>query len=171
MPLLLRSTIFSPLLLVAAQIAFSQVTDQTQSDAVRVTVRINPDGSRTVYKFEGAEHKAFATTTGDDGKVREKINYQLDDAGRFASASVFGPDGKLRFKTRYQYDSAGRLQEERQVDANDAVLDRLVYSYNEAGKPTGYSVFDADGKLINRISSQNAIPLVSPTPRKKGGQR
>jgi hypothetical protein len=171
MPLLLRSTIVSALLLAAARIGFSQAADQTQSDSVRVTVAINQDGSRTVYQFQDAEHKAIATTTGEDGKVREKIRYQLDDAGHFSSASIFGPDGKLRFKSRYHYDSAGRLQEELQMDAKEALLHKLVYSYNEAGKPTGYSVFDADGKLINRVAATNAVPISSPAPRKKSSQR
>jgi uncharacterized protein (DUF1684 family) len=171
MPLLLRSTIISALLLAAARTGFSQATNQTQSDAIRVTVAINQDGSRTVYKFQDAEHKATATTTGDDGKVREKIRYQLDDAGHFSSASIFGPDGKLRFKSRYQYDGAGRLQEERQMDTKDALLHKIVYTYNEAGKRTGFSVFGADGKLINRVAGASAVPASSPAPRKKGGQR
>ena len=101
------------------------------------------------------------------GKLREKIHYKLDDSGRFSSASVFGPDRKLKFKSRYQYDNAGRLQEELQLDGSDAVLHKIVYSYNEAGKPTGYSVFDANGKLINRATPAAAFPVLSATPRKK----
>ncbi len=90
-----------------AQLAFSQPTDQTET--IRVTVSMNADGSRTVYKFDDAQHKAVATTTGQDGKVREKIRYQLDDAGRYSSGMVFGADGRLRFKSHYKYDNAGRL--------------------------------------------------------------
>ena len=142
-----------------------------ENDAVRVTVSINQDGSRRVYKFQDAEHKASATTTGKDGKVREKIRYQLDDAGHFSSASIFGGDGKLRFKSRYQYDAAGRLQEEIQTDEKDAMLHKIVYSYSDAGKPTGYSVFDANGKLINRVATAAPAPSSSPKPRQKGRQQ
>ena len=39
-----------------AQLAFSQPTEQTGT--VRVTVTMNADGSRTVYKFDDAQHKA-----------------------------------------------------------------------------------------------------------------
>jgi hypothetical protein len=164
---LLRSTIAFALLIAPARFAFSQ-TDQSDSGTVRVRVAINPDGSRTLYRFDDAQHEASATTTGEDGKVREKIQYKLDDAGRFSSATIFGPDGKLRFKSRYRYDDAGRLQEELQSDADDALLHKIVYTYNQAGKSTGYSVFDANGKLINHVAATSAIPMAPAPPRKKG---
>jgi len=44
-----------------------------------------------VYKFDDARHQAVATTTGPDGKVREKIRYELDDVGRFSSGLIFAP--------------------------------------------------------------------------------
>jgi hypothetical protein len=163
----LRSTIALALLVLSPSFGFSQTTDQTESGAVRVRVAINPDGSRTLYKFDDAQHTATATTTDEDGKLREKINYKLDEAGRFSSATIFGSNGKLKFKSRYQYDDAGRLQEELQLDGSDAVLHKIVYSYNAAGKATGYSVFDADGKLLNRVTPAAALPMMSATPRKK----
>ena len=93
------------------EIGLSQPPEQARSDAVRVTVSMHPDGSRTVYKFDNAERKAVATTTDPDGKLRETIRYELDDAGRFSSGEISGPDGRLRFKSRYKYDDAGRLLE------------------------------------------------------------
>ena len=111
---------------------------------------VNTDGSRTVYKFDDAQHKAIATTTGRDGKMREKIRYELDEAGRFSSGEVFGPDGRFRFKSRYKYDNAGRLQEETQSTETDTLLHRIVYKYDQGGKQTGYSIFDASGKLLGR---------------------
>src|SRR5260370_24361448 len=122
-----------------AQLAFSQPTDQTET--VRVTVSMNADGSRTVYKFDEAQHKTVATTTGQDGKVREKIRYQLDDAGRYSSGMVFGADGRLRFKSPYKYDNAGPLQEETQAAENAALLHKIVYSYDQERKPIGSFTF------------------------------
>jgi YD repeat-containing protein len=163
----LTSTI--AIIIFQAQIAFSQPTDKSENDTVRVTVSMNADGSRTVYKFDAAQHKALATTMGQDGKVREKIRYELDDAGRYSSGLVFGADGRLRFKSRYKYDSAGRLQEETQAAENDALLHKIVYSYDQEGKQIGYSIFDASGKLIGRTSAPSANP--SAKPREKSGQR
>src|SRR6266516_5167805 len=96
------STISCAVLLCAAKIASSQSPATNGNDAVRVTVSVNADGSRTVYKFDDAQHKAVATTTGQDGKTREKIRYKMDEAGRFSSGLVLGPDGHLRFKSRYK---------------------------------------------------------------------
>ncbi|HMJ65245.1 MAG TPA: hypothetical protein VK615_07825, partial [Candidatus Binatia bacterium] len=44
---------------------------QAPTDAVRVTMSMHPDGSRTVYNFDNAQHTAVSTTTDPDGKVRQ----------------------------------------------------------------------------------------------------
>src|SRR5213076_439861 len=123
------STIGCVLLLCAVKIAFSQPSERPENGAVRVTVSMNADGSRTVYQFDDARHKAIATTTSRDGKVREKIHYDMDDLGRFSSGTIFGPDGRLRFKSRYKYDSAGRLENETQSAEDGTLLHKIVYGY------------------------------------------
>ena len=155
------STIRCVLLLCAVKIAFSQPSERPENGAVRVTVSMNADGSRTVYEFDGAQHKATATTTGEDGKLREKIRYDIDEAGRFSSGTIFGPDGHLRFKSLYKYDSSGRLQEETQNAENGTLLHKIVYTYDQTGKRTGYSIFDINGKLVGRTVAG------SPSPKRK----
>ena len=71
-------------------------------DAVRVTVSMNADGTRTTYEFDSPNRRAVATTTTKEGKMVGRIRYVLDEAGRFASGEVCGPDEKLRFKTLYK---------------------------------------------------------------------
>ena len=153
-----------------AKIAFSQSPAKTEINAARVTVSMNADGSRTVYQFDDAQHKAIATTTGQDGKLRQTIRYELDDAGHFSSSRIFGPDGRLRFKSRYTYDSEGRLQEETQSAENDTVLHKIVYSYDQNGKQTGYSIFDASGKLLGRKTPPVSAPSPSPKSREKSSR-
>ena len=133
---------------------------------MRVTISMHPDGSRTVYKFDNAQHKAVATTTDPDGKLRETIRYELDDAGRFSSGEISGPDGRIRFKSRYKYDNAGHLLEETQSAEDGTLLHKIVYSYDAAGKQTGYSVFDTSGKLVGGKSAAKARP--SSTPKARG---
>ena len=140
---------------------------QAPTDAVRVTMSMHPDGSRTVYNFDNAQHKAEATTTDPDGKVRQTIRYQLDNAGRFSTGEVSGPDGRVRLRSRYKYDDAGRILEEAQSAANGTLLHRIVYSYDSTGKQTGYSVFDASGKLVSRTGGPAARQSPSPKPREK----
>jgi antitoxin component YwqK of YwqJK toxin-antitoxin module len=123
---------------------------------------MNADGSRAVYRFDDAQHKAVATITDPDGKLRQKVNYELDDAGRFSSGQIFGPDGRLRFKSQYKYDSAGRLQEEMQSAEDGTVLHKIVYSYGQNGKQTGYSIYDASGKLLGRVTPMVTAPSASP---------
>ena len=156
-----RSTIGCVLLLSAVKIAFSQPSERPENGAVRVTVSMNADGSRTVYEFDDAQHKAVATITGEDGKLREKIRYDIDEAGRFSSGTIFGPDGHFRFKSRYKYDSSGRLEEETQSAENGTLLHKIIYSYDQTGKRTGYSIFDINGKLVGGTIAG------SPSPKRK----
>jgi hypothetical protein len=151
----------------ASEIGFTQAPQNSGSDAVRVTVSMHPDGSRTVYNFDPPQHKAVATTTDADGKLRETIRYELDDAGRFSSAEVSGPDGRLRLRSRYKYDDAGRILEETQSAPDGTLQHKIVYSYDSSGKQTGYSVFDASGKLVSRTGAPAARPSPSAKPREK----
>lgn len=116
---------------------------------------MNADGSRTTYEWDTANHKATATTL-NGGKLREKIQYQLDDAGRFATGQVFGPKDALRFTTKYKYDAAGRLAEEAQLTKEGAVDHRIVYVFDSAGKQIGYAVYDGKGQLLGQTTSPAA---------------
>ena len=148
--------------LAAGNGATGQTADPT-GDAVRVTVSINADGSRTVYEFDSLHHKATATTTDKEGKLVGKIRYVADEAGRFSSGEVYGPDDQLRFKTLYKYDSAGKIMEETQLGKDDAVRSKIVYAYDKVGKQTGYTVYDKAGKVIRRTPGASA----SATPPKR----
>jgi hypothetical protein len=148
-------------------IGFGQSPEQALSDAVRVTVSMHPDGSRTVYNFDNAQHKAVATTTDPDGKLRQTIRYELDDAGRFSSAEISGSDGRVRLKSRYKYDDAGRILEETQSAVDGTLQHKIVYNYDSSGKQTGYSVFDTSGKLVGGKGTAIVRASPSPKPREK----
>ena len=163
-------TVACTLVICGTETGLSQSPEEIRSDAVRVTVSMHPDGSRTVYKFDNAQHNAVATTTDPDGKLRETIHYELDEAGRFSSGEISGPDGRLRFKSRYKYDDSGRLLEETQSSEGGMLLHKIVYSYDASGKQTGYSVFDASGKLVGGNSAAKIRPSSSPKPREKGSR-
>jgi hypothetical protein len=165
LPVLLNSSLAALTLL--GHIALGQVADTAATDAVRVNITVNPDGSRTAYQFDPAHHQATATTTTAEGKPGEKIHYELDDAGRFARGRIFGPDGQFRFRSVYKYDAAGKLEEESQFGKDDRLRSRIVYAYDQAGKQSGYSIFDGTGKLLGR-TSPGSEPSPSPKTRKTG---
>ncbi len=129
---------------------------QTDDDAVRVTVTMNPDGSKTVYQTNGATHRSVATTTDAKGKARGKIIYQLDSEGRYESGTVFTANGKFRFKTLYRYDSGGRLSEETQLARDGTVLHKIVYSFDADGHPSGYAIYDGSGALLGRTTPKQS---------------
>src|SRR6266536_2575481 len=108
----------------------------------------------------------------NDGRTQppEKIRYELDDAGRFSTEQIFGPDGHFRFKSQYKYDNAGRLQEETQSTEDGTILHKIVYSYDQNGKRTGYSIFDASGKLLGRVTPLITGPSSAPKSREKSSR-
>lgn len=152
-------------LMAPASLAPGQLADPS-ADAVRVTVSLNADGSRTVYEFDSLHRKATATTTGKDGKLVGKIRYDLDEAGRFSRGEVFGPDDRLRFKTVYKYDASGKITQETQLGADDAVRSKIVYAYDKIGKQIGYTVYDASGKVIRK--TPGTAPRPTPSRKRPG---
>jgi hypothetical protein len=149
--LLLVTTLFLP-----AAVVLGQTPDSFVADAVRVTVSMNSDGSRTIYQFDQVNHKATATTTSSDGKPRGKTVYELDDAGRFINGEIYDATGDLLFKALYKYDDAGRLIQETQLAKNDSVMHKLVYTYDERGQQSGYAIYDADGHLLGQTTTKKA---------------
>jgi hypothetical protein len=144
----------------------AQLANDNTNDTIRVTVAQNQDGSRTTYQYDNSNHKAVATTKGEDGKLLSKILYNLDDMGRFAAGEIYDGKGQLRFTTQYKYDANGRLGQETQFNVDGKVRSKIVYSYNEAGKQNGYTVYDADGNQIGHNSAPGAAVSIPAKPKK-----
>ena len=123
---------------------------------------LNADGSRTVYENDAANHKSIATTTGKDGKLREKIRWDLDENGRFLRGEVFGPKEQFRFILQNKYDSNNRLLEETHLARDQSVIGKIVFRYDAAGHQIGYSTYDGAGKLL----AQTVAPAASPPKQK-----
>ena len=135
---------------------------QQDSDDVRISVVLNTDGSRTVYENDVANHKTVATTTGKDGKLREKIRWDLDENGRFLRGEVFGPKEQFRFILQNKYDANNRLIEETHFARDQSLIGKIVFRYDAAGHQIGYSTYDGAGKLLG----QTVAPTASPTKHK-----
>jgi hypothetical protein len=165
MPCPLYRTLAACASLILIRSLSAQIAPNENDIPVRVSVALNPDGTRTVYQFDQPHHQATATTTTAEGKVTGKIRYEIDDAGRFSTGLVLGPDEKFLFKSIYKYKSDGRLDEETHLNKDDAVINKLIYSYDANGKQTGYSIVGPDGKLIGQTAPVKPTPTA--TPKKK----
>src|SRR5438045_6923563 len=138
------------------------VLAQEDNTEVRLSVVLNADASRTVYETNAATQKTVATTTGKDGKLREKIRWDLDENGRFLRGEVFGPKEQFRFILQNKYDANNRLIEETHFAKDQSVIGRIVFRYDAAGHQIGYSAYDGNGKLLG----QTIAPTASPAKRK-----
>lgn len=157
-----KSGVVFLLALLLGELVFGQPLEDNNKDAVRVTVAVNSDGSRTTYEFDPPHHRATATTTETDGKLRGKIRYEIDQTGRFSSGIIYGADDQFRFKSLYKYSDGGRLSEETHLNQKGVVINRLVYHYDSAGKSLGYSIYDSSGKLL----ASSSTPSPTPKPQK-----
>jgi len=151
MPLLSR--FFLLMVSVAPACLFAQ--PNSSSEAVRVSVLLNTDGSRTVYEADNANHKSVATTTEPGGKLREKIRYDLDESGRFLRSEVYGPKEQFRFFAKYRYDADNHLIEETHFAKDQSVIGKIVFRYDAAGRQIGYSSYDGAG----RLQGQTTVPV------------
>jgi YD repeat-containing protein len=133
--------------------------DVAPGDEVRVTVSLNADGSRTTYEFDHANKSAVATTADAAGKVSEKIRYKLDDAGRFQTGEILAPNDKVRYRAQYKYDGAGRLSEETHLTVDNQAINKIVFRYDANGKQSGYTVYDASGKVVGETSPLGAAAI------------
>src|SRR5205809_8146698 len=95
---------------------------QEENGEVRVSVVLNADGSRTIYETNAANHKTVATTTGKDGKSREKIRRDLDESGRFLRGAVLGPKEQFRSILQSKYNANSRLIEETHLAKDKSVI-------------------------------------------------
>ncbi len=132
---------------------------QSLSEEARVRVVLNADGSRTVYETEPGNRKCVATTTGTNGKLREKINYDLDESGRFTRGEVLGPKSEFLFIALYKYDAENHLREEIHLAKDGTALSKIVFHYDAAGHRTGYSAYDGAGKLLGQTVSATSPPV------------
>ena len=135
---------------------------QEENGEVRVSVVLNADGSRTVYETNAANHKTVATTTGKDGKLREKIRYDLDENGRFFAAKFWVRRNSFVSSLQNKYDDANHLVEETHLGKDQSVIGKIVFRYDAAGHQIGYSAYDGAGKLLG----QTVAPSPSPAKRK-----
>src|SRR5436309_14145398 len=108
---------------IASRCAFAQ----EENGEVRVSIVLNADGSRTVYETNAANHKTMATTTGKDGKLREKIRWDLDENGRFLRGEVFGPKEQFRFILQNKYDSNKHMLEEAHRAKAHRMMGKIFY--------------------------------------------
>jgi hypothetical protein len=131
---------------------------QEDNGEVRVSVVLNADGSRTVYEANAAKHKTVATTTGKDGKVREKIRWDLDESGRFLRGEVLGPKEQFRFILQNKYDANNHLLEETHLAKDQSVIGKIVFRYDAGGHQIGYSTYDGAGKLLGQAVALSASP-------------
>src|ERR1700693_2640820 len=91
----LRLLLSATLLLISAHRLPAPIFETPEKPPSKPGTSVNADGSQTVYEVYNVHHIAVATITERNGKLREKIRYELDGSGRFTSRVIFDADGNF----------------------------------------------------------------------------
>lgn len=139
-----------------------------QSDAIKATSRILPDGStlttvtnpetrtreETISQAPSRE-EAFA---GKTGRVLSKKIYTLNEQNFATGATHFDGKGAVRYKEVFTFDDNGRIMESKLFSAANRPLGRRVFIYDlRDANQARIEDYDANGVLIARpqaVSSQ-----------------
>ena len=126
------------------------------------TSRLFDDGSRVDTQKNRDEGTAKETYYNAAGKVTKRVNYLLDEQGRIREGQVCTPDGKVVASLSCTYDTFGRLSEQMDKTAQGAVLRRLVYQYDAQGNVASISIYDGQGKLLEKSLPTRNLPQPAP---------
>jgi hypothetical protein len=153
----MKSRILSALLLL---LPFPVTLPAQEADApIRVTTATLNDGSREVTKIDPSTHTAERETQTPNGKLKQKIVYQLNDEGRWVTGVVYNAKGEVIMRATYKYDAGGRLSEEKQFTKDGQFVVKLVYRFNPAGRPVAVDAFDANDNPIRNKSAPTPVPV------------
>ena len=144
---------------VRAEIGLSQSPEQTGSDAVRVTMQC----TRTV-------HAQFTSSTTRSTRLWRRPPTRMVNSGRrfvtnwmrqaaFPAAKFPGPMAAFVSRAVTNTTMPDISWKRLKAPTDGTLLHKIVYSYDAAGKQTGYSVFDASGKLVGGKSAAKAPPI------------
>jgi hypothetical protein len=159
------------LLLAFAHRAPAPIFEAAEKLPTKSETKFNADGSHTVYEIANDHRTGFATVFDREGKVREKIRYELDNLGHPTSRTVLDAEGNVRSKSLYLYDKTGRIKEETRLGQDNSMLHKIAYAYDQSGNRTGYSIFDGNGKLLNQQGPAASKPVGTPKPSEPSRRR
>jgi len=109
-----------------------------------VRVKMNEDGSRTIFRRSPDNRTLIKKTYSGNGVLRGLTVYRMDKAGNPRGCKIYDGQKNELFKVGYGYDKNwGRLVEERMFDSRVKNIDpdtgkempvrRFIYTYNAQG--------------------------------------
>lgn len=140
----LATTIFALLALPLSSVCMAQIPADELEEGPFVRVKLNEDGSRTVFRRSPDNRTLTKKTYSANGILRLLTVYRMDKNGNPRGCKISDGQGTELFKVGYGYDKTwGRLVEERMFDSRVKNIDpdsgqempvrRFIYTYDAQG--------------------------------------
>lgn len=140
----LATRIFALLAIVLALPCAGQIPEDEMEEGPFVRVKLNEDGSRTIFRKSPDNRTLAKKTYSASGVLRGRTIYRMDRNGNPRGCKIYDGRGNELFKVGYGYDKTwGRLVEERMFDSRVKTIDpdsgkempvrRFIYTYDAQG--------------------------------------
>jgi hypothetical protein len=138
---------------------------QAQQDtaSIKVTTRLNADGTRTDTQKNLEERISDSRTMDKSGKLIRRVVFRLDDMGRETEGTIYNAKGQPVSLVSFRYDATGQMSEEIDKTAAGVVIRRTVFVRDAQGRLTKIEAYDGQGKPIQLDNP----PVISPRVKTK----
>lgn len=139
---------FSRFFFSAGVLLLTAIPLSAQSDAVKATTTLHPDGTQTTTVFDPEKRTTEEITQTTQGKVLRKVTYLLDDLNQPLGSIVYDGKGTVLYRSSYRRDGMNRIDEENVTSKDGQPLRRRVYTYGANNKIARVDEYDPAGNLI-----------------------
>ena len=145
----------------------SHAQDDSQSDTIRVTTTLHPDGTKTVTQNNPDDRTVETSNYDAADKLLQKIVYNVDELGQAVTGSLYMPKGVsktgapllvLVYKMKYKHDGLNRVSEVENYSPADQLVTRQVFHYDPSNRVIKIDTYDAAGNIIATPSNSEAVP-------------
>ncbi|MBE5781325.1 MAG: hypothetical protein E7328_05840 [Clostridiales bacterium] len=116
-------------------------TEYIYEDGVLVK-DVSIDGSYCIYHYDDAGNDVGYSEYNGEGLIRNKTDRKND---RITKYWEYDESGEVSYWTEYLYEGEKRVKDI-SSDGNYS-----IYHHNDSGEETGYTVYDADGNVVDEI--------------------
>ncbi|XHR28095.1 MAG: hypothetical protein ACFUZC_19465 [Chthoniobacteraceae bacterium] len=133
---------------------------QDAQASIKVTTRLNANGTRTDTQKNLEERISDARTTDKNGKLISHVVFRLDEMGRETEGTVYNAKDQVVSMTSLRYDGMGQIIEQVEKSATGAVTRRTVFIRDAQGRLTSIESYDGQGKKIQMDNPPVITPRV-----------
>lgn len=129
---------------------------QDGGSTLKVTTRLNADGTRTDTQKDLEARTSETKTYSASKKLIQRTVFLLDEQGREVDGMIFDAKDKVTGQVSFRYDPFGRLSEQIEKAPNGTILRRFVFRRDPNGNVKKIDTLDAQGNPMGGNSTPSS---------------